>query len=57
MLPTAWGDIKYGVSWGAGLGGSPGWVELGVDTSYDGLEAIMMLLVKCSENKKVKSPG
>ena len=46
-LTTARGAIEYGVLQGAGLGGSPGWKELGVDTSYDVLEAIMLLLVKC----------
>ena len=47
MLATALGAIEYGVSRGEGHGGLPGGVELGVDASDDGLEAIMLLLVKC----------
>ena len=46
-LATAWGAIEYGVPRGSGLGGSPGGVELCVDASDDGLEAIMLLQVKC----------
>ena len=45
---------------GAGLGGSLGWVELGVDTSDDGLRsyyAVAGKVLTCQENKKVSLSG